>query len=189
VSGATPGQPSHVVVESPNKPRPDDQLARSVADTLRRIENNYHREGSGPGSRFEGQLLEDVQARTAIAMARVHQAEEAAQTAPRADIALAALRAISVSHEPDSAARARQALEDIGEIGTIVVDLDSAAQEPHKADELNAALDGLYSERKQVTELRDVLTEIFTCLDTGDPALLFDADQIAEWRQRAEMPS
>jgi len=29
---------------------------------LRRIEYNYGREGSGPGSRFEGRLLEDVQA-------------------------------------------------------------------------------------------------------------------------------
>jgi hypothetical protein len=41
-----------------------------VADTLRRIEVNYDREGSGPGSRFEGELLEDVQARTAVAMVR-----------------------------------------------------------------------------------------------------------------------
>jgi len=41
-----------------------------VADTLRRIEVNYDKEGSGPGSRFEGQLLEDVQARAVIAMVR-----------------------------------------------------------------------------------------------------------------------
>lgn len=58
------------VVSSPNKPRPDDPLARAVADTLRRIEVNYDKEGSGPGSRFEGQLLEDVQARAVIAMVR-----------------------------------------------------------------------------------------------------------------------
>jgi hypothetical protein len=58
------------VVNSPNKPRPSDPLIRTVADTLRRIENNYVREGSGPGSRFEGELLEDVQARTVVAMVR-----------------------------------------------------------------------------------------------------------------------
>ena len=29
---------------------------------LYRIEANYEREGSGPGSRFEGRLLQDVQA-------------------------------------------------------------------------------------------------------------------------------
>lgn len=55
---ATPGQ----AAESPSKPRPDDKLTCSVADMLRRIEANYDREGSGPGSRFEGRLLEDVQA-------------------------------------------------------------------------------------------------------------------------------
>lgn len=59
------------LVASPNKPRPGDPLIRAVADTLRRIENNYAREGSGPGSRFEGELLEDVQARTVVAMVRV----------------------------------------------------------------------------------------------------------------------
>lgn len=61
-----PGQAAYTVVESPNKPRPDDALTRSVADMLRRIEANYEREGSGPGSRFEGELLEDVQARAVI---------------------------------------------------------------------------------------------------------------------------
>jgi hypothetical protein len=42
--------------------RPADPLVRELADGLRRIEDNYHREGSGPGSRFEGKLPEDVQA-------------------------------------------------------------------------------------------------------------------------------
>ena len=39
-------------------------LARKRGDHvgLRRIETNYQREGSGPGSRFEGRLPEDVQA-------------------------------------------------------------------------------------------------------------------------------
>jgi hypothetical protein len=39
---------------------------RELADGLRRIEYNYQREGSGPGSRFEGRLLEDVQAEYAV---------------------------------------------------------------------------------------------------------------------------
>jgi hypothetical protein len=50
-------------VNSPNAPRPADPLVRELADALRRIEANYEKEGSGPGSRFEGRLLEDVQAR------------------------------------------------------------------------------------------------------------------------------
>ena len=50
------------VAASPNAPRPDDPLTLELADILRRIEINYEREGSGPGSRFEGRLLEDVQA-------------------------------------------------------------------------------------------------------------------------------
>jgi hypothetical protein len=55
---------------SPNKPRPQDPLVREVADALVRIEANYEREGSGPGSRFEGRLLEDVQAEYAVLQAR-----------------------------------------------------------------------------------------------------------------------
>lgn len=55
---------------SPNAPRPSDSLVIAVADTLARTEANYGREGSGPGSRFEGMLLEDVQARTAVALVR-----------------------------------------------------------------------------------------------------------------------
>jgi hypothetical protein len=74
MSGDTP-ETRTVIVESPSKPRPDDPLTVAVADTLRRVENNYNREGSGPGSRFEGELLEDVQARRAIAMVRSVQAE------------------------------------------------------------------------------------------------------------------
>lgn len=51
--------------ESPNAPRPTG-LVLEIADMLRRIENNYTREGSGPGSRFEGRLLEDVQAEAVV---------------------------------------------------------------------------------------------------------------------------
>jgi hypothetical protein len=58
------------VQESPSAPRPADPLVIAVADTLRRVEVNYDREGSGPGSRFEGMLREDVQARAVVAMVR-----------------------------------------------------------------------------------------------------------------------
>lgn len=47
---------------SPNKPRPSNSITRLIADGLASIERNYAREGSGPGSRFEGMLLEDAQA-------------------------------------------------------------------------------------------------------------------------------
>lgn len=53
--------PSHVFVEVPTV-RPADPLAREIGDRLYRITRNYEREGTGPGSRFEGQLLEDVMA-------------------------------------------------------------------------------------------------------------------------------
>jgi hypothetical protein len=56
--------------DSPGKPRPGDPLVREVADALAAIECNYEREGSGPGSRFEGRLLEDVQAEYAVRQAR-----------------------------------------------------------------------------------------------------------------------
>ena len=49
-------------ISSPSAPRPSDPRILEIADMLRRIEINYGREGSGPGSRFEGRLLEDVQA-------------------------------------------------------------------------------------------------------------------------------
>ena len=65
-------------VLSPNVPRPASEFVRYIADTLRRIEYNYAREGSGPGTRFEGRLLEDVQAETVI---RLVQAWEAAAKA------------------------------------------------------------------------------------------------------------
>lgn len=60
----------HEVVASPNAPRPADALVLLVADMLVRIERNYEREGSGPGSRFEGRLLEDVQAEAVVRRVR-----------------------------------------------------------------------------------------------------------------------
>jgi hypothetical protein len=56
--------------ESPNKPRPADPLVREAAALLAAIERNYEREGSGPGSRFEGRLLEDVQAEAVVRLAQ-----------------------------------------------------------------------------------------------------------------------
>jgi hypothetical protein len=44
----------------------DDDLIEELAGMLVRIEANYERETSGPGSRFEGQRLEVVQARAVL---------------------------------------------------------------------------------------------------------------------------
>lgn len=59
-----------VGVESPNKPRPTRKLTLMISNGLAAIERNYAREGSGPGSRFEGKLLEDVQAEWVVRMVR-----------------------------------------------------------------------------------------------------------------------
>lgn len=50
--------------------------------------------------------------------------------------------------------------------------------------ERDEAKDGFLSERRHVIELRQVLTEVFTCLDAKDIDL-FDDDQVDEWRKRA----
>lgn len=42
------------------------ELVDEIAEMLTRIEINYEREGSGPGSRFEGLRLEFAQARTVV---------------------------------------------------------------------------------------------------------------------------
>lgn len=63
---------------SPNEPRPSDPLVTAVADMLARIERNYDREGSGPGSRFEGRLLEDVQAKAVVNLVRSYAPREVA---------------------------------------------------------------------------------------------------------------
>lgn len=64
------------MTEVPNAPRPDDALVREIADALARVEHNYHREGSGPGSRFEGRLLEDAQAELVVRMVKAAVAQE-----------------------------------------------------------------------------------------------------------------
>ena len=49
---------------------PANPLEAEIADMFVRIEVNYHREGTGYGSRFEGERLEVVQARAAIQRVR-----------------------------------------------------------------------------------------------------------------------
>jgi hypothetical protein len=63
--------------------RPEDkQLAEEIGNMLWHIEGNYNREGSGPGSRFEGQRLEIVQAHAVIRRIREHlDAAEPVETA------------------------------------------------------------------------------------------------------------
>lgn len=70
------------MTHSPNAPRPADPLVRQAADMIAAIERNYDREGSGPGSRFEGRRLEDVQAEavTRLVRAAVRQATAAVLT-------------------------------------------------------------------------------------------------------------
>lgn len=48
----------------------DDDLIEELAGMLVSIEANYQRETSGPGSRFEGQRLEVVQARAVLRRVR-----------------------------------------------------------------------------------------------------------------------
>jgi hypothetical protein len=59
---------SVTLVSSPNAPRPSDPLVLRVSAAIAGVARNYDREGSGPGSRFEGQLLEDAQAALAVRM-------------------------------------------------------------------------------------------------------------------------
>lgn len=48
---------------TPAEQAAEDQLAEELSWAIAAIEANYDREGSGPGSRFEGQRLESVQVR------------------------------------------------------------------------------------------------------------------------------
>lgn len=50
------------------------ELVSELGDMLYRVQCNYEREGSGPGSRFEGRRLEDVQAQRMIRAIREHDA-------------------------------------------------------------------------------------------------------------------
>jgi len=55
--------------DRPDEPE-DIPEVKELADMLYRILVNYEREGSGPGSRFEGMTLERVQARAAMRFVR-----------------------------------------------------------------------------------------------------------------------
>jgi hypothetical protein len=70
----------HVIVECPAAPPPDDPFVQDIADALWRIEGNYNREGSGPGSRFEGLTLERAQAEFVIREVRRHDRNQGAAT-------------------------------------------------------------------------------------------------------------
>lgn len=66
-------RPSYVLVDSPNADvSGDEPIVTQIADGLERITINYEREGSGPGSRFEGLTLERVQARWVVDQIRFH---------------------------------------------------------------------------------------------------------------------
>ncbi len=62
--------------EMPPTRRPRDELEGELAQMLVAIERNYWREGSGWGSRFEGERLEVVQARAVIRRVRELAARE-----------------------------------------------------------------------------------------------------------------
>lgn len=93
-------------LNTPSDIRPDDDpLLAELADALWRIAGNYAREGSGPGSRFEGERLEVAQARFLIRRVR--------EDAKSADGSmLAALRATRFRTERDRLAEDRQTLLD-----------------------------------------------------------------------------
>lgn len=63
-------RPSHIVVEMPTAPPPDDPFVQELADSFWRIEGNYDREGTGLGSRFEGKTLQRCLAEFAIRVVR-----------------------------------------------------------------------------------------------------------------------
>jgi hypothetical protein len=68
-----PGEPArYVVVASPMAPPPEDPFVTEIEEMLYRILVNYEREGSGPGSRFEGKTLERCQAEQVIRHIRWH---------------------------------------------------------------------------------------------------------------------
>lgn len=62
--------PASVAREMPPTKPAENALEEEVARLLVAIESNYYREGSGHGSRFEGERLEVVQARAVIRRVR-----------------------------------------------------------------------------------------------------------------------
>lgn len=59
-----------VIREMPPTKPARDPLEDEIASLLVGIEINYHREGTGHGTRFEGERLEVVQARAVIRRVR-----------------------------------------------------------------------------------------------------------------------
>jgi hypothetical protein len=55
-----------IYIQNSPSASPADDFTEEIAAMLVAIERNYEREGSGPGSRFEGQRLEIIQARAVI---------------------------------------------------------------------------------------------------------------------------
>lgn len=72
----------YVVVASPMAPPPEDPFVTEIEEMLYRILINYEREGSGPGSRFEGKTLERCQAEQVIRHVRWHDRREYPTTRP-----------------------------------------------------------------------------------------------------------
>jgi hypothetical protein len=67
-----PDMPKLTVVASPMAPPPEDPFVTEIEEMLYRILVNHEREGSGPGSRFEGKTLERCQSEQVIRHIRWH---------------------------------------------------------------------------------------------------------------------
>jgi hypothetical protein len=61
---------SHIVHVAGPTQRPEDPFIREMGDSVAGIERNYEREGAGPGSRFQDQLLADIQASWVVKQTR-----------------------------------------------------------------------------------------------------------------------
>lgn len=75
----------YVVVPSPMAPPPEDPFVTEIEEMLYRILINYEREGSGPGSRFEGKTLERCQAEQVIRHIRWHDRKDPPAAPPTGD--------------------------------------------------------------------------------------------------------
>jgi len=166
-------------VNSPNAPRPHDPQIVYIADTLRRIEGRYAQEGSGPSSRFEGRLLEDVQAEAVVRMVREDCAQFAEQEADR----MRSLPANDTSH-------ARDKLLTAAGMG-IVADLIRARSKPTGPDVDNdapaaAAADGRELAVNSAQAAFNELVQLINALDRAAAQPLVDAlaDFVCGWYAR-----
>lgn len=69
---------SHIVHVAGPTQRPEEPFVREMGDDIARIERNYEREGAGPDSRFQDQLLSDIQAAWVVKQTRRRDAATAA---------------------------------------------------------------------------------------------------------------